>query len=614
MPQTIVNISPSMWLNPLSGSGTVLLQRYRLEARLSGPDLLRGSLWRAVDVMAGDCPVALRQLNDLPSQEPFRQRWEVLQTIGSYQLPRFGQLLDLEDGLWAVRDWIEGISLASLQQQRARRQMVFSAGEVLLLMRQVLPVLGALHSDDLVHGHISLQNLWRRTSDGLPVVLNGELVPAEDAAGWMDVRDLAVSAVALLTGQPSNPPSSLERLGLDPAHQAVLERLLTEDPNRRFPDAASALEALQQLAMPEQTGPIEKPIAASGRFTAMAPSSTSPRQKRAMAREQGAEGRLWPVVIALALSALVGSAIGWFLLSRTSTADRIPRSSRDGATAAVSPPPEELDQREQLFSRLRALQVDRGWFLNLVDASQLSRFPELGGSIPSESLGDAPLRRVWTELAEEWLARIEQLPPATRTRLGRLRAGDWEQPRQRLQQQGVHPKVVEHLVSAGAQDLLAGAMQGRKPAEPFRQLWIAAAMQSLDDVEIERLKARPLEPTNTSLGIPAGGARLVLVEAPADDAVLLGINGTPLMQMMVFGANGTVEEERGPLRVARIDAVAGLPLQVLVTNEGISSGVFTLSCRADRPRPPLPDVDPDPLPDSATGELVRPPGLDPSAQ
>ena len=34
-----------------------------------------------------------------------------------------------------------------------------------------------------------------------------------------------------------------------------------------------------------------------------------------MAREQGAEGRLWPVVIALALSALVGSAIGWFLLS-----------------------------------------------------------------------------------------------------------------------------------------------------------------------------------------------------------------------------------------------------------------------------------------------------------
>ena len=560
-----------MWLNPLSGSGTVLLQRYRLEERLSGPDPLRGCLWRAVDVMAGDCPVALRQLNDLTSQEPFRRRWEVLRAIGSYQLPRFGQLLDLEDGVWAVRDWIDGSSFASLQQQRARHQMVFSAGEVLLLMRQVFPILGALHSHDLVHGHISLQNLWRRTSDGLPVVLKGELVPAEDAASWMDVRDLAVSAVALLTGQPSGPPSRLERLGLDPAYQVVLERLLTADPSRRFPDTASAQEALQQLEMPEQTGPIEKPIAASGRFAAMAPSSASPRRMRAMAREQGAEGRLWPVVIALALSAVVGSAICWFLLPRTSTADRTARSSRDGATAAVSPPPEELDQSEQLFSRLRALQVDRRWFIKLVDASLLSM----------DALESAPLRRNWTELAEQWLARIEQLPPAIRARLGRLGDGDWEQLRQALQHQGVHPKVVEHLVSAGAQDLLAGSMQGRKPAESFRQLWIAAAMQSLDDVEIERLTARPLEPTNATLRIPAGGARLVLVEAPAGDAVALGINGTPLMQMMVFGVNGQVEAERGPLRVTRIAPEAGSPLQVLVTNEGISSSLFTLSCRAN---------------------------------
>ena len=78
------------------------------------------------------------------------------------------------------------------------------------------------------------------------------------------------------------------------------------------------------------------------------------------------------MVIGLALSVLVGSVIGWFLLPRISTADRTPRPSWDGATAAVSPPPEELDQREQLFSRLRALQVDRSWFTGLVDASLLS--------------------------------------------------------------------------------------------------------------------------------------------------------------------------------------------------------------------------------------------------
>ena len=82
----------------------------------------------------------------------------------------------------------------------------------------------------------------------------------------------------------------------------------------------------------------------------------------------------------------------------------------------------ELDHLQQLFSRLRALQVNRCLFLQLLDASQLSK----------ESLQDEPIRGVWTVLANEWLAWIEQLPPATRSRLGRLNNGDWEQPRKAL--------------------------------------------------------------------------------------------------------------------------------------------------------------------------------------
>ena len=147
-----------------------------------------------------------------------------------------------------------------------------------------------------------------------------------------------------------------------------------------------------------------------------------PGTSRARDREQGAEGRLWPVVIALALLALVGSAIGWFALKRTSPAD--PVLDRVGRQSAVSLSSAELDQRQQLFSRLRALQVDRSWFLQLVDASQRR----------SESLEDGAVRG-WTDLAEEWLPRIEQLPPTIRRRLGRLGDGDWEQPRQALVQQ-----------------------------------------------------------------------------------------------------------------------------------------------------------------------------------
>ena len=74
---------------------------------------------------------------------------------------------------------------------------------------------------------------------------------------------------------------------------------------------------------------------------------------------------------------------------------------------------------------------------------------------------------------------------------------------------------------------------------------------------------------------------MVLVEVPAGDALVLGINGTPLLQMAVFGAEGQLLEERGPLRLVRIAPTAGSPVQVLITNTGVSSALLTLSCRAD---------------------------------
>ena len=52
------------------------------------------------------------------------------------------------------------------------------------------------------------------------------------------------------------------------------------------------------------------------------------------------------------------------------------------------------------------------------------------------------------------------------------------------------------------------------------------------------------------------------------------------MEMTVFGADGAVRAERGPLRVSTFLPDLGSPVQVLITNDGISSGSFTLSCRA----------------------------------
>ena len=623
-------------------AGAVIGDRYRLEQCLSeGP---QGTLWRASDQLASDAPVALRQLGPDQDQAQARQLWSRVQGVLHPQVPRLGGALTQGDQLWLVREWQVGRTYQELLEARAERQLVFGAGEVLLLLRQVLPVVAALHSQELVHGDLCPANLLRRDSDGLPVLLDFGLVcgkacatagyaPPELARGaapepWMDLHALGVVALVLLSGDA--PAQLLDPVTLawrwpaslsdHPDLQAPLTRLLARDPAERFLSASQALAALQTLPVPESTGPVpradrtlalvpaqpepqpltqkqpiqEPPIQEqpSGPAPEPAPAMepelpqlstpAPPPRSRAEERDEAAEAGVWPVVIALVISAVVGTALGWVWLSRGKFGLPKPQTSLE---LPSSLPPAEVDQRQQLLNRLRALQVDRAWFLKLVDAGLLAQFPERGGRLPGDSADDAPLRKVWNELAEEWLARVEQLPLEIRRRLGSYSDGDWQKLQSSLVNQGLSSSVLRQLVSGSAQNLLPGRPGAEIPNEPFRQLWYAAAEQSLTNVQIEQIQAQPLETRVLSTQVDAGGARLFPVRLPTGYRLVLGVNGSPLMQMAVFSADGTALEAKGPLRVVSLGPQPRSPVQLLVTNEGVAPGLITLSLRADPPAP-----------------------------
>jgi len=641
--------------------GEVIGERYRLEQCLSeGP---QGKLWRASDQLASNAPVALRQLGPDQDQATARQLWSRLQGVLHPQVPRLGGAITAGDQLWLVREWQAGRTYQQLLEARAERQLVFGAGEVLLLLRQLLPVVAVLHSQELVHGDLCPANVLRRESDGLPVLLDYGLVcgkacvtpgygPPELASAaaperWMDLYALGAFALVLLSGDaPAQllDPVSLDwrwpaALGDHPELQAQLERLLQRDPASRFASAAQALAAFQSLAMPESTGPVPRadrtvalvppapvaaapapepaapeppatepqlpPLTPTPADPASAPVASSPMRTRADEREEAAEGGVWPVVIALVISAVVGTALGWlwlsrgkFVLPKSQTSLELPRSL----------PPAEVDQRQELLNRLRALQVDRAWFLKLVDAGLLAQFPERGGRLPSDSVDDAPLRKVWNELAEEWLARVEQLPLDIRRRLGSFSEGDWQRRQSALVSQGLSPSVLRQLVSGSAQNLLPGRPGSDIPQEPFRQLWFAAAEQSLTNVQIEAIQAQPMETRVLSAQVDAGGARLFPVRLPAGYRLVLGVNGSPLMQMSVFSAEGSLLEAKGPLRVVSLGGQPRSPVQLLVTNEGVAPGLITLSLRAD---PPAPRLQPTTPPTSSGTTPATPQGSEP---
>jgi len=628
------------------GAGLLIADRYRLEAELSRSP--QGVLWRASDQLAGGALMALRQLGPEQDHDHWRQLWSRLQGVLHPQIPRIGEAIPRGEELWLVREWQGGPTYQELLTARRERQLVFGSGEVLLLVRQLLPVLAALHGQDLVHGDLSPANLLRRDRDGLPVLLDFGLVrdgsgeagaagatpgyaPAELGRGepvqpWMDLHALGVVALVLLTGE--EPAALLDPTTLawrwpaadqlDPALRAPLERLLSSDADRRFTTASQALEAFQQLPMPESLGPVPRadrtvvlvPVSLPPAAEAEAPPDSAPlaqRQNplpppavllsRQQVKEEAVEGRLWPVVTALVISAVVGISLGWWLLGRgRAPSEEVRAVPQRPLTASL--PPTEVDQRQELLNRLRALQVDRGWFLNLVDANLMAQFPERGGRLPSDALEDAPLRKVWNELAEEWLARVEQLPIAVRRKLGSFSASDWEGQQRRLAAQGLSAPVLRQLVSGNAQSLLPGHSSRDIPPEPFRQLWYAAAQQTLESLRVESILAPPGQAKVQSAELEANGARVFPIRIPRGHQLVLGVNGSPLMQMSVFDAEGNLLEPKGSLRVVSLGVVPGNQAQLLISNEGVAPAFITLSLRADpppaAPTPPPPVERPQP--------------------
>ncbi|KEF41182.1 MAG: serine/threonine protein kinase [Cyanobium sp. CACIAM 14] len=687
-----------------AAQGQVIGGRYRLE-RCLGPESsgAQGELWLASDLLAAEAPMALRRIGLRQDQLRAQELWSRLQGVLHPQVPRIGAAIQEHDQLWLVREWQAGRTYQQLLELRAERQLVFGAGEVLLLLRQLLPVLAALHSQGLVHGDLSPANLLRRDSDGLPVPLDFGLVcaaahasdgerplgatpgyaPPELARGeppqpWMDLHALGVVSLVLLSGDPPAgllDPATMEwrwpaALEAEPELRLQLQRLLSRHPQERFASAGQALAAFQSLAMPDSTGPVpradrtvmlvpaavtaappptvpdasaafpsaspsqerlsqERPIREERRsdgppagdgeprlplaaVAPPAPSAPGPvpapaveaevlRRRRPEEREEEAEGGFWPVVVALVLSAVVGTALGWWWLGRGKVAQQAPGGLSE---LPSSLPPAEVDQRQQLLNRLRAMQLDRAWFLSLVDAALLAQYPERNGRLPSDSLEDAPLRRVWNELAEEWLARVEQLPLPVRRRLGSFSATDWEQRQSALVSQGLSQPVLRELVSANVQNLLPGRASQTMPPEPFRQIWYAAAELTLENLRIEPIEASSGATQVVAAEVPANGARLFPIRLPSGHGLALGVNGSPLIQMSIFSSTGTLLEPKGPLRVVTLGAQKSSPVQLLLSNDGVAPAMIRLSLRAD---PPAATPAPAPEPPVVPGQTPETP-------
>jgi serine/threonine protein kinase len=235
------------------------------------------------------------------AREFFQQEAALLYQLQHPQIPRFWATFEERDRMFLVQDFIPGRTYEQLLSDRANHGQTFTEAEVWRFLLQVLPVLGYIHSQGVVHQDIAPDNIILRENDFLPVLIDFGVVkqlanrlqgeqnssgninvgkpgyaPVEQlGSGYAypnsDLYALAVTAVVLLTGRPAVDLFEGEKINwswrnwipISDGLANVLGKMLSYQPLDRYQSSVEVFQALQSISIPTDRPDQFKPITIS---------------------------------------------------------------------------------------------------------------------------------------------------------------------------------------------------------------------------------------------------------------------------------------------------------------------------------------------------------------
>ena len=232
-------------------------------------------------------PVVAQKLREL-----FQREAAVLHKLNHSQIPRFFAVLEENDRLFIVQEYINGKTYWRVLQERQQHRKAFTEAEIVKWLNDLLKVLDYIHGENIVHRDIAPDNIMLPRGKKLPVLIDfgvvkqvathfygmsaihpDGLIQASVSVGKFgyapyeqirmgqcssksDLYALAVTAVVLLTGKPPNlliDPRSLEwkwqsQVRLNPRLVEILERMMAEKPQDRYSSAKIILRDLHLMS------------------------------------------------------------------------------------------------------------------------------------------------------------------------------------------------------------------------------------------------------------------------------------------------------------------------------------------------------------------------------
>ncbi len=473
--------------------GLVLGEHYRIVRELGHGGF--GRTYLAEDLNRFNEPCVLKEFAPQvqgtyalqKAAELFEREAGVLYRLQHSQIPRFRELFraKYEDKgyLLLVQDFVAGQTYRTLLDDRKRQEMRFSEAEAIQLLRQIIPVLGYIHSKGAIHRDISPDNLMIRDGDGLPVLIDfggvkqiaasvesqfaaaptviptrlGKIgyAPQEQMQNGIvspnsDLYALAATVLVLLTSREPQQlidPRTLgwnwrQHVSLSPSFGNILDKMLQQNPGNRYQSASEVMQALTpQPSLMSFTPPLL--VAQTEAIVAVTPVEEVPEHQPSPAPDTASPpSRRTPIkslglfkTLLIVFGLIIGAgAFGWWagnmwIQSKIRSQEKSqifdnpvvsPNEDTEPATSTELSPAEQK-RKESLREKRLKLGIEYKFYVNLVNEAFWTKYPKREGQQLGIGPEDEKLREEWDKIAEDYLTRIEQLnlSPAARQKMGR---------------------------------------------------------------------------------------------------------------------------------------------------------------------------------------------------
>lgn len=512
--------------------GHILEKRYRIVKQISAGGF--GRTYLAEDIHRFNERCVLKEFapqvqgaNHLQkAKELFEREAAALYQLKHPQMPGFREFFqgDLGGGvccLFLAQDYVEGQTYCDLLKSSKR----LSEADVINFMCQLLPVLNYIHSQGVIHRDISPDNLILRHSDKMPVLIDlggvkqvaatavskfthlnkvatrlgkqgyapEEQIRQGQAYPSSDLYALAVTVLVLLTGkEPQELYDSYKgtwlwrrEIKVTSQLETVLQKMLAYKPGDRYQSAKEVMQALQSITTTPQ------PDFNISNIPTVNVVGQKPDNNFSYNNNQGGTQvisvpqfdfswlRRWLIRAgSTGLVILIGIGTVPLIKLMINLVPSVPAQNPAPSNSPIS----DKTRTKQLLSRRQTLGIKDGFFINVVDESFHTKYPELQGRSLKPHPDDAQLRSDWYNIAEQLLDKLEQaqLSPEVRHKLGSYTQQDYKIWQQQANQEPLTEQTNQKFYQLFPQQ------QGKKlNQKTFGQIWYAIAAEQVSKLQTQ---------------------------------------------------------------------------------------------------------------------------------